>query len=773
MNRFRWILACLAVGIAIVVVTARRAESGAADALVRLQQSTPGVQQIGHSNLSGTSIAGQFVGGGAGVTGINAANVTSGVLPGNRLFGTYGRPVSFTDPANVFVGDGSGLTGINATLSLPYTGTANTTGPALSITNANGTVNSGGIVGVGGSGGTTFGVSGLNGSPTGYGIYGYATSTSGTNYGGYFETKSNAGFASYGLASSPGGGSMGGFFQANGPAGHGVHGYASSTSGTNFGVIGVTDSGNGFGVYGINNGVGGVSGMFETASPTGKAVYGSASANSGVNYAVLGTNLSTSGVAVGGRNSAATGFTFGGSFQSDSTDGTGVSGVSSASSGTTTGVYGKSSSFTGYGVHGESAGLLGGYGGFFESAGNGGRALYAYSTATNGTNYGVYAQSISPNGRGIYGVVTNATGAGIGVFGQATSTAGIGVYGYATASTGSTYSGFFQNQSSTGQAVHGTCTSTFGDNYAGYFESSSSTGTGLYAVGGQYGIHAEVTGDGGGAAAVYAVSNRAYCNAIYGINTYDDMYANGIEGVTMSPEGHGVGGFAPFVGVYGLSNDYDSPDDTRGVWGVDSAPSGMGVYGSNANVSPTATPYGVFGQCSNLTLGFGVYAQGDSGASGLKAFRIDHPFDPEHKYLLHYSTESPFPQNFYSGNVVTDAKGFAWVQLPDYFDEINTNFKYQLTVIDDGDEFVMAKVTKEVAANRFQVRTSKPGTKVSWRVEADRNDLYVRAKRPTDIREKTGYEFGKYQHPELYGLPASRGMHFRQAPVAAPLPKKS
>jgi hypothetical protein len=158
--------------------------------------------------------------------------------------------------------------------------------------------------------------------------------------------------------------------------------------------------------------------------------------------------------------------------------------------------------------------------------------------------------------------------------------------------------------------------------------------------------------------------------------------------------------------------------------------------------------------------GYGVYSFGRFGASGTKSFRIDHPLDPENKYLLHYSTESPSPQNFYSGNVTTDSSGYAWVQLPDYFDEINKNFKYQLTVVDDGDSngFVMAKVSQAIRGNRFQLRTSAPHMTVSWRIEADRNDRYMRNRPSTDEEPKVGYEKGTYQHPEFYGQPKTRGV---------------
>ena len=81
---------------------------------------------------------------------------------------------------------------------------------------------------------------------------------------------------------------------------------------------------------------------------------------------------------------------------------------------------------------------------------------------------------------------------------------------------------------------------------------------------------------------------------------------------------------------------------------------GYGVYGFAQ--AGSGTTYGVAGRTSSPT-GWALYAFGDFGASGLKSFRIDHPTDPENAYLVHYATESPYPQNFYSGNVTTGADG--------------------------------------------------------------------------------------------------------------------
>lgn len=275
-------------------------------------------------------------------------------------------------------------------------------------------------------------------------------------------------------------------------------------------------------------------------------------------------------------------------------------------------------------------------------------------------------------------------------------------------------------------------------------------------------IEAENNGGAPGAVGIMGVATQG-TNLNYGVYGWSDsMGGRGVQGTNFANTG-------TTTGVYGVAQSVDG----RGVLAYGSAPSGF-THGVRAQVdSPdgramlgfasngTGNSYGVRGQ-SNSPDGWGVYAVGRSGATGTKSFRIDHPLDPENKYLLHYASESPTPQNFYVGNVVTDAQGYAWVTLPDYFSEINKNYKYQLTVVDgpnsDENDFVQVKVRQKIRDGRFQIRTSAPNTEVSWEVKADRNDLYVRNRPPKTVEDKGEYERGRYQHPEFYGLGFDRGM---------------
>ena len=265
----------------------------------------------------------------------------------------------------------------------------------------------------------------------------------------------------------------------------------------------------------------------------------------------------------------------------------------------------------------------------------------------------------------------------------------------------------------------------------------------------------------------------------------------------------GVQGNGEYMGVQGTSLNY-------GVFGF-TAPDtgGFGVYGrggtgvkgrsyaGNAVLGDTDTGVGVKGEAysagSNVKAIFGeahgsnsngVVGQSDVGASaygvwGISAagyagvfsgkalvtgnlakgggsFKIDHPLDPENKYLYHSFIESPDMMNVYNGNVRTNGVGRATVQMPDYFEELNRDFRYQLTVL--GGDFAQAVISKEIAGRRFQIRTDKPNVKVSWQVTGIRKDPYANANRIPVSEDKPADERGRYLHPEAYGKSATRSI---------------
>lgn len=175
------------------------------------------------------------------------------------------------------------------------------------------------------------------------------------------------------------------------------------------------------------------------------------------------------------------------------------------------------------------------------------------------------------------------------------------------------------------------------------------------------------------------------------------------------------------------------------------------------STSTTGVNFGVYGQ-SDSASGWGVFANGRIGASGTKSFMIDHPLDPAGHILLHYSTETPEPQNRYNGNVILNGAGIGVVQLPDYFGAINANYRYILTAI--GGPAPNLHIAQEVQANRFVIAGGQPGQKISWEVTAARADAFVVQRGAPEVLQKSGDSNGKYIMPELYGQPAEMGMHF-------------
>jgi hypothetical protein len=140
-------------------------------------------------------------------------------------------------------------------------------------------------------------------------------------------------------------------------------------------------------------------------------------------------------------------------------------------------------------------------------------------------------------------------------------------------------------------------------------------------------------------------------------------------------------------------------------------------------------------------------------SKGGGSFKIDHPLDPANKYLLHSFVESPDMMNIYNGNIVTDAQGRATIELPEWFEALNRDFRYQLTVIG---EFAQAVVSKKVEQNRFEIRTSGPKVEVSWQVTGIRKDAWAEQNRIPVELDKAAAEKGRFLHPEAYRLPASK-----------------
>jgi hypothetical protein len=118
----------------------------------------------------------------------------------------------------------------------------------------------------------------------------------------------------------------------------------------------------------------------------------------------------------------------------------------------------------------------------------------------------------------------------------------------------------------------------------------------------------------------------------------------------------------------------------------------------------------------------GKVAITSSLSAGSKGFRIDHPLDPSNRILNHWCVESNELLNFYSGIAVTDHEGRAIVKLPQYFESLNGDFRYQLTPIG---VYAELRIEHEVDGNSFSILSRRPNAKVSWQITGRRRDAYA------------------------------------------------
>lgn len=219
-------------------------------------------------------------------------------------------------------------------------------------------------------------------------------------------------------------------------------------------------------------------------------------------------------------------------------------------------------------------------------------------------------------------------------------------------------------------------------------------------------------------------------------------------------------------GVSGSSNKGNT-DTEAGVFGSATASNGNGVIGE-ANNGPEAV--GVRGKSTSGFAGFfnghvgitGNLTVNGSLSKGFGGFRIDHPLDPENKYLSHSFVESPDMLNIYNGNVTTDANGDVTVMLPYYFGALNQDFRYQLTVIG---QFAQAIVAEEIRNNQFTIKTSQPNVRVSWQVTGVRKDHFANMHRILVEEDKPADERGMYLHPKAHGKPETQSIEYAHGKV--------
>jgi hypothetical protein len=205
-------------------------------------------------------------------------------------------------------------------------------------------------------------------------------------------------------------------------------------------------------------------------------------------------------------------------------------------------------------------------------------------------------------------------------------------------------------------------------------------------------------------------------------------------------QGHGVLGAAKglsYAGVWGTGLSYGiygTTTDGHGVNGLSN--NGTGVRGSGGQYgmhgySPAVGIYAENTATSNKAYLATSYAaadfKGDVAVYGTLtklggSFKIDHPLDPENKWLSHSFVESPDMKNLYDGVVTLDENGEATIEMPEWFEALNRDFRYQLTCVGG---WAPVYVSKRIAGNRFSIAGGSAGLEVSWLVTGTRHDTWA------------------------------------------------
>jgi hypothetical protein len=367
------------------------------------------------------------------------------------------------------------------------------------------------------------------------------------------------------------------------------------------------------------------------------------------------------------------------------------------------------------------------------------RAGYRNTIGSNNTFLGYYAGNVNTSG-GTNTFVGNIAG-DANTTGSSNTFLG---YGAGTANTtgySNTFLGYYAGYS------HGTGS---GNTFLGIEAGRNNvSGTGNVFLGYRAGY--SETGSG----KLYIANSSTNPPLIYG------DFSTGQVGIgTTSPATNiklDVQGGNHIYGVYGGA-------DHRGVWGESTINTGTGVYGYSDGGR------GVYGKSSTGNGGYFVSSTGNAGyfvgpvtvtgfltkAGG--GFKIDHPLDPENKYLNHSFVESPDMKNIYDGVVVLDKNGEAWVDFPEWFEALNKDFRYHLTPI--GVPGPNLHIAQEILENRFKIAGGSARMKVSWQVTGIRQDAFAKAHPLVVEEDKPDEERGTFLHPQAFGFRKERQVHY-------------
>jgi hypothetical protein len=279
--------------------------------------------------------------------------------------------------------------------------------------------------------------------------------------------------------------------------------------------------------------------------------------------------------------------------------------------------------------------------------------------------------------------------------------------------------------------------STNNDGGSGVFAKGGQTSAGIFGGDGVVGIGGEsISNSTVGGAGIRAGGGDGQIGGV----------GNGGPGVDAA------GGFSesrPGPGVRAAGGDSNTVKGGTGIFafGGSGRPTGLAaVFEGDVNIIRSLNS-----SDGNLDVAGNLNVHG-----GTKNFKIDHPLDPENKYLIHAAIESSEVLNVYSGNVKLDQNGEATVQMPEWFQAINRDFRYSLTPVGAPNSGLY--IAEEVTNNHFKIAGGTPRLKVSWQVSAIRSDP-VMLKRPFKAEEeKSEDERGYYLNPGAYNQPEDKSV---------------
>jgi hypothetical protein len=368
-------------------------------------------------------------------------------------------------------------------------------------------------------------------------------------------------------------------------------------------------------------------------------------------------------------------------------------------------------------------------------------------TVTSDGSPGVRA--VSPNGPG---VVARSFGVGDGVQGRSVS--GSGVQGRSASGNG------VQGRSASGDGVEGSSAGGTG------VDGSSDKGDGVVGFSnsrvGVRGFSTEFRGVWGHSSTGGIGPDDVPISGVYGtVGSAGNSGPAGIgvAGDTFYTDGTGVKGtcVGTGTGVHGISTSGVGvlARTTSGIAMDGISDSGTAVYGHRRDrYDPDKAPNSVAG----------YFDGGIIVVNGPKAFQIDHPLDPQNKYLVHNAVESSEMKNVYDGVARLDKEGAAWVELPEWLEALNGDFRYQLTAV--GGSAPNLHVAEEVSENRFKIAGGEEGMKVCWQVTGSRKDPWAAAN-PFEVeQEKPEEERGRYLDPSLYDAPEEQRIMIGPIPEA-------